>query len=150
MRSRLHPGDDRGSVLLLVLGLAAVAGLLVAVVVDASAAFLARRGLASIADGAAIAAASALDERALYTGDPAADLPLTEDGPDGVRAVVSRYQVQAASVQPGLVLTGGTPDGQVVVVTASRTVRLPFSGPLGVGDVTITATATARAPLTTG
>jgi len=51
--------DDEGTILLLVLGFTAVLMLMVAVVVNVSAVILAKRGLASTADGAAVSAAPA-------------------------------------------------------------------------------------------
>ncbi len=51
--------DERGQTTLLIVGLAVVLLMAVAVVVDASAAYLQRQGLSSVADGAALAAADA-------------------------------------------------------------------------------------------
>jgi len=56
---RDQPHDEQGQTTLLIVGLAVVLLMAVAVVVDASAAFLQRQGLDSIADGAALAAADA-------------------------------------------------------------------------------------------
>lgn len=49
--------DDAGQTSLLIVGFAVVLAMLVAVVVDASAAYLHRQGLANLADGAALAGA---------------------------------------------------------------------------------------------
>ena len=55
-------GDaERGSVLVLALGLVVICLIAVAVVVDASTVFLARRSLQSAADSAALAGAQAID-----------------------------------------------------------------------------------------
>jgi hypothetical protein len=51
--------DQRGSVTVLIIGLAVVLLMMVAVVTDASAAYLQRQGLDTIADGAALTAADA-------------------------------------------------------------------------------------------
>ncbi len=126
---RVPHGDD-GSVLVLVLGLFAVLLLLVGVVVDVSAVVLARRSLSSTADGAAVAAAQALDEAVFYTRGPGEGVPLS---PAGVAQQVASYAGAVADDQPGLVLTGAVDGGYTAVVTARRTVEVPFGGWLGVG-----------------
>jgi Flp pilus assembly protein TadG len=59
--------DERGSITPLIIGFALVVGLLVAVVVDASAAYLRRQGLNSLADAAALAATDGLQGDRVYT-----------------------------------------------------------------------------------
>jgi type II secretory pathway component PulM len=59
--------DERGQTALLISGLFLVAVLLVVVVVDASAAYLRRQQLDSLADGAALAAVDGLQGEAVYT-----------------------------------------------------------------------------------
>lgn len=60
--------DERGQTTLLIVGFAVVAIMMVAVVVDASAAYLRRSGLDSLADGAALAAADGVQGRQVYEG----------------------------------------------------------------------------------
>lgn len=60
--------DDAGQLTLLVIGYVAIAAVLVVVGIDVSAAFLARRALASVADSAALAGAQAVDRQAYYAG----------------------------------------------------------------------------------
>jgi hypothetical protein len=60
--------DERGQTTLLIIGFAIVAIMMVAVVVDASAAYLRRTGLDSLADGAALAAADGVQGRQVYEG----------------------------------------------------------------------------------
>lgn len=142
---RRRPRGDDGTILLLVLGFAAVLLLLVAVVVDVSAVILAQRGAASAADGAAVAAAQQLDEDVGYTRGLGTAIPLSLAQ---VQQVVGTYGARAAQGQSGLQLTAGVDASQTTAtVTATREVRLPFSGWLGVGSVTVTAIAHARAPL---
>jgi uncharacterized membrane protein len=127
--------SDEGTILLLTLGCVAIALMLVVVVVDASAVFLARRSLASEADGASVAAAQAVSKPQVYANGAGARLPLAE-----VQAAVAGYagadQSLQASVEHGA-------DGDTVVVTGHRGVSLPFVGFLGVGPVTVTATSRA-------
>lgn len=59
--------DERGSIAPLVIGFAFLVAVLVAVVVDASAAYLRRQGLNSVADAAALAATDGLQGDAVYT-----------------------------------------------------------------------------------
>ena len=144
--SRRPAGDD-GTILLLVLGFAAILLVLVAVVVDVSAVILAKRGAASAADGAAVAAAQQLDEAAVYANGLGEAIPLS---PDLVDQVVGTYGARAAQSQKGLQLVADLDAAQTTAtVTATRTVSLPFTGWLGVGSVTVTAVAHARAPLVT-
>lgn len=143
--TRARPHGDDGTILLLVLGFAALLLVLVAIVVDVSAVILAKRGAASAADGAAIAAAQQLDRNAVYANGLAEAIPLS---PDDVRQVVAVYGARAAEGQQGLQLVGGLDAAQTTAtVTATREVRLPFSGWLGIGSVTVTAVAHAKAPL---
>lgn len=59
---------ERGQTSLLIIGFAIVAAMMVAVVVDASAAYLRRQSLHSMADGAALAAADGIQGEQVYTG----------------------------------------------------------------------------------
>ena len=126
--------DEEGTILLLTLGCLMIALTLVVVVVDASAVFLARRTLASEADGASVAAAQAVSKPLIYAKGAGARLPLTE-----VQAAVAKYTSDPnlqASVEHEA-------DGDTVVVTGRRQVNLPFASVLGIGPVTVTATSRA-------
>lgn len=144
------PGDDldndgeRGSVLLLTVGLAVVALLVVAVVTDAAALFLHRRSLAAAADGAALAGAQGVDLAAVYAGRADGTLPLTSKA---VRSRVRAY-VSASAPDAARVLVART-DGTRVRVRLGETVRLPFRSWLPVGDtsVEVVAEAVAETPL---
>lgn len=134
-KNRRRPSNDEGTILLLTLGCVAVALMLVVVVVDASAVFLARRSLASEADGAAVAAAQSVSKAQIYANGAGTRLPLAD-----VQAAVARY----AAGDPGLdAAVEHGPDGDTVVVTAHRGVNLPLVGFLGAGRVTVTATSRA-------
>ena len=142
---RRRPEGDDGTILVLVLGFTALLLVLVAVVVDVSAVILAKRGASSAADGAAIAASQQLDQSAVYSNGLGSAIPLSADD---VRDVVAAYGERAAEAQHGLELSADLDATQTTAtVTARREVRLPFSGWLGIGSVTVTAVAHARAPL---
>lgn len=137
-----RPVGDDGTVLLLVVGLTAVLLSAVAVVVNVSAVILAKRSLASTADGAAVSAAQALDEQAFYAAGLEGGIPL-----DPVEAAdrVASYRADAARTQPGLRLVVDI-EGRTAVVRATRTVTPPL-GLLSTGPVTVEVVARARAPL---
>jgi Flp pilus assembly protein TadG len=142
---RRRPEGDDGTILVLVLGFTALLLVLVAVVVDVSAVILAKRGAASAADGAAIAASQQLDQSAVYDNGLGEAIPLSADD---VQQVVGVYAERAAEAQKGLELRATLDETQTTAtVTARRELRLPFSGWLGIGSVTVTAVAHARAPL---
>lgn len=139
-----RPQGDDGTVLVLVLGMAALLLVLVGVVVDVSVAVLAKRSAASAADGAAVSAAQALDQEAFYARGAGEGVPLS---PDLVAERVAAYEAAAAGGQPGLQLRGDVEGGVTAVVVAERLVDLPFSGLLGRGPVDVVAVARARSPL---
>jgi hypothetical protein len=143
---RADQRDDSGTILVLLLGFVAVLLLMVAVVVNVSSVILAKRGLVSAADGAALSAAQSLDLEALYSGG------LSEDGIplDGGLAAqrVAEYEQVSAPGQPGLRLVlARIDDGTTVVVQGVREVELPFGRMLGFRPVRVEAEARARAPV---
>jgi hypothetical protein len=73
---------ERGTVTVMTIGFLLLLGLLTVVVVDASDAFLERQRLHNLADGAALAAADALDEAGYY-----ADHSIRLDASDARRLV---------------------------------------------------------------
>jgi Flp pilus assembly protein TadG len=135
--------DERGSVLVLGLGLVVVTMLAVGMVVDASRLFLARRSLAGRADGAALRGAHDLDLVTLYTSGATAALPLSaarvrtdvadyvaaQAAANGLRGVrVATVDVAAGTVAVTLTMTErvplvgtvlGHPEGEQVIATAS-------------------------------
>lgn len=140
-----RPAGQHGTVLVLILGFAVLLVLMVGVVVDVSAVVLAKRGVASAADGAALSAAQALDVERLYREGPGTQLPLSLDE---ARGRVTAYARQAAEQQPGLTLAVRL-DGGTAVVTATRTLRLPFPVPGSTGSVRVEAVGRARAATST-
>jgi len=144
-RAAQDSSRDHGSVLVLTLGFVVVVMMLVMVVVDASKLFLSRQALASVADGAASAAAQEVDTAAVYLGRTGTTLPLS---PAGALAAAT------ASVRQGAAIAGlsdvsvidVTVTGPQVTVTIAGRVRLPLAGLVtgGSNDVTITVTASAE------
>lgn len=131
--------NEWGSVTPLIIGFAVVVALLVAVVVDASAAYLRRQGLNSAADSAALAATDGIQGEQVYANglgerakiDPAAARRYVADyfAGSGIRA---RF--------PGLDYSVET-TAETVVVQVRAATDLPLRVP-GVGsDVVVTGTA---------
>jgi len=114
--------------------------MLLVVVVDVSVVLLAQRGVASAADGAAVAAAQRIDRPTFYARGPGEQVPLD---PAEVRGAVDEY---AARVQPATALSGST-DGATVVVRGERQVPLPFGGFVGRATVTVRSVARATSPV---
>ena len=92
---------ERGTASVMIVGLAVVAIMLVGVVVDASAAYLRRCGLDSLADGAALAAADGVQGRQVYEGGLGERAQID---PDVARLYVEQYlrDTGAARRYPGL------------------------------------------------
>jgi hypothetical protein len=122
--------DERGTVTLLIIGLALVLVMMTAVVTDASAAYLQRQGLDTLADGAALTGADAG-----ASGDEAygegldADLHLDADI---ARAAVFSYlhRVGAFDRYPGLtVQVSVASSAQRVMVEVHAPIHLPLHVP---------------------
>lgn len=144
---------ERGQTSVLVVGLALVVAMLVAVVVDASAAYLQRQGLHSLADGAALAAADAVAAESVYTGG-------LDGGPGGGRgggpgkgvavdpgaasAAAAAYlrSVGAAAHYPGIRADVRT-TGDRVVVRLAAPLDLPLPPPGGTVAPVVVGTAAA-------
>ena len=128
--------SDDGSILVLSLGFIVICILALAVVVDASTVFLARRALQSQADAAALAGAQAIDVDAYYSGGADARIRLD---PAGIRRAVERHvrrdpgdgRLAAVSLR-----------NDIVLVAMTDRVRPPFSGwltPSGAYDLEVEA-----------
>ena len=135
---------DRGSVLVLTIGFVVVLMVLLAVVVDSSKLFLSRRALASVADGAATAAAQQVDPAAVYLGGAGATLPLS---PTGALAAATASVQQGASAAglSGVTLSSVTVTATQVDVTVTGLVQLPLSSLVTGSSGAVLITVTARA-----
>jgi hypothetical protein len=121
---------DEGSVTPLIIGFAVVVAMLVAVVVDASAAYLRRQGLNSAADAAALAATDGIQGEEVYTHGLGRRAQID---PQAARRYVEEY-VASSGIRrrfPGLAYSVQTTADTVVVKLVAPT-DLPLRVP-GVG-----------------
>ena len=138
-------GDDaeRGSMLPLVLVCWLVAALMVFGAIAASDAFLEQQQVQSVCDGAALAAANATDEAAVYAGGVGTTLPLTRASTQA--AVADQLADGGIALQSWSTET----DGVEVTVRCTRHVEIAFGWLfLGGQPLERTAVAGARAPTT--
>jgi uncharacterized membrane protein len=140
MTSRLgtRVAEERGSVLLLGIGMVVVCLLAVAVVTDVTSAFLQRRHLFSVADSAALAGAQAVDLDAYYASGASVGTRLSP----ALVVAAARSHLQGVGDIPDLKVDGITTDGVTVRVALSAPLRLPFFD--GVRDETVRVESTAR------
>lgn len=119
--------DERGQTTLLIIGFSIVAIMLVAVVVDASSAYLRRTGLDSVADGAALAAADGVQGRQVYEGGLGERAQID---PAVARSDVAEYlrDTGAAARYPGLTVHVEAGTDRVVVHVAAP-LELPITPP---------------------
>lgn len=121
--------DDRGQITVLLIGFAMVLLLAVVVVVDASAAFISRQGLDTLADGAALSGADqgATGREVYAEGVPQRDLELSA-GRAKEGAVVYLRRVGAYDRYPGLQVRVRV-DGTKVDVRLEARVEVPLTMP---------------------
>lgn len=143
-------GDD-GQIALLVLVYALIGLSLVAVVVDATAVHLARTQLLDAADAAALDAADAVDERAVYAAGLATAVPLTSASVrDQAATYLSTYAVPTHLDDVVLGDGTGSSDGASATVELRGRVRLPIAASVVAtwrGGILVTVTSTARTTL---
>jgi len=149
-----HPRES-GQIVPLVIGYAVILLVLVVVVVDTSTVFLQRRSLAALADGVAVAAASAVDPAAVAAGALDTHQALVLAG-DRAAAVASSYlsRAQATDRFTDLRLSDVSVGGDATTVTVRLDARvpLPFVGWVAAdhsAGVAVHAAASARSPLLT-
>jgi hypothetical protein len=137
--------DQRGTATLLIIGFAMVLLMMTAVVVDASAAYLQRQGLDTLADGASLTAADAgASGSEVYGAGLDADLHLD---PGLARAAVLDYlrRVGAFTRYPGLTAhVSVDPSTQRVTVAVHAPLHLPLHVPGSPGETTVGATSAAN------
>lgn len=124
---KLGRREERGTASVMIIGFFLVIALTVAVVVDASAAYLRRQGLANLADAAALAAADGVKAEQVYSGGLIE--PLAVDV-DAARRHAAAYLEQsgATTKYDGLSLDVGV-SGEAVTVRLSASMGLPIAPP---------------------
>lgn len=129
--------NDEGSVLVLGIGLSLVCVLVATVAINVATVWLARTSLDSVADGAALAGAQAIDSAAVYRDGLSG---ITRVSPSQARAKVRAYlaRPEVKSQVHGLKLRSISVSGNSVQVTVSCSPAMPF------GYLWDTATVTAR------
>ncbi len=125
--------DQRGQATVFIIGLAVVLLMAIAVVVDASAAFLQRQGLDTVADGAALAGADAGSRNldALY-GEGVDDAGRLDQAEAVARAAVADHlrRTGAHADYPGLTVeVRFDPGGDAVIVSLHAPLDLPLTLP---------------------
>jgi len=136
---------ESGQITVVLVGFFLVLGLLAAAVIDASAAYLRRQSLHSLADGAVLAAADGVQGEQVYTeglGELAQVDPVVAQ-----RSVGEYLQRTGALTQyPGLTWEVRS-SGDSVTVWLAAPLRLPLSPPGWDDVVTISADASAVVPV---
>lgn len=145
MRRRDDHRDEQGQATLMIVGFAFVLAMAVALVVDASAAYLQRQGLDTVADGAALRGADlGATGREVYTGGVPRDrLDVTAAA---VRGSVHDYLVSSGAYAkyPGLSFTVDVDRGTSTVhVHVEAPLDLPLTVPGSPGTATIGASGSA-------
>lgn len=142
--------DDSGQLILLALIYALIAAIMVMVVTDVSKLYLARRSLAATADGAALAAAQAIDRGAFYRDGARGDLRLD---PAAARRAIAAYAERNNLPARFADFTFDAPqvsdNGQTVSVRVHCRVVLPFTGVFTGGQRSINVNAQASAQTAT-
>lgn len=141
-----HRDAERGQVTVMIIGFFLVVGLLTAVVVDASAAYLRNQSLNSLADGAALAAVDGIEGEQVYRGDLD---DRAEIDPQLATQYVEQYldDIGAREDYPGLVCDVYLV-GQRAVVEVSAPLSLPFSPPGWDDSTVVTGEASVVVPVT--
>ncbi len=133
--------DERGSTLPFVVVCWTVAALMSFGAIAASDAFLEQQEVQAVCDGAALAAANAADESALYTQGVGTDLPLTR------QTAQAAIADQLADGGSQLDAWSAETDGVEVTVRCTRSVEIAFDWLfLGGRSLERTAVASARSP----
>ncbi|MBZ5737497.1 pilus assembly protein TadG-related protein [Nocardioides mangrovi] len=140
-----RPRGEDGQATLMIIGFVFVLAMAVAMVVDASAAYLQRQGLDTVADGAALRGADlGASGREVYTGGvPTGRLDVTADA---VRSAVHDYLAAsgAYAAYPGLTFEVAVhPATSSVEVRVSAPLDLPLTVPGSPGIASIGATGSA-------
>jgi uncharacterized membrane protein len=136
-------GDERGTATLLIIGFALVLAMTAGVVTDASAAYLQRQGLDTLADGAALTAADAAASGAETYGDGlGAELRL-DVATARAAALDYLHRVGAFARYPGLTADISVEATDRVIVVVHAPVSLPLRVPGSPARAVVGATSSA-------
>ena len=141
-RRELLRSDD-GTIIPLIMIFALIASLLLLVVIDSTVLFMNKRAIGTAADGAALAAAQAIDKTTLYGNGGIVnnqDLPLLS-----AKAAAAAYLTanRDDTIYPGLTVAVSALSGnRIQIVVTAPTVPLPFTGLALPNGVAISETAT--------
>lgn len=137
---------ERGSILMLILGFAAIAVMAIGVLASATGLYLAERRLVSIADAAALDASESYDLGSASVSGGAVSARLE---PGDVAASAAGYveRLGRDRFDSLELVSATTPDGRSVAVTVRAMWRPPLVGELLPSAVELTATSEARAAL---
>jgi uncharacterized membrane protein len=134
---RRATGDEQGQAAVLLIGVLALAVAFVGVAVDGARLFTARRDLSSVADSAALAGASAIDEK-VYRASMGRDIRIDEQGArEAALSVVAGAGLPAGAEVDVIV------DGNGVDVRLTRPVATTFLRVVGLAEERIGAHARA-------
>lgn len=122
--------NDRGSVLMLVIGLIPIVIAMLAVGVDTAVLFTHRRSLAADADAAALAAAQSADLQRFYSSDSFTELPI--DCTAARRTAQRQLDMSAYGRTQGMMLKSFDCNERTVSLSVSAPTTLPFSHYLGI------------------
>ncbi len=143
-------GREEGSITPLIIGLFAIALVVITTGVAVSSVQIERMRLFDAADGAALRAANALDVSAYHAGVadavPVTDTSVAQAAAGYLDDIGLPQGVQAWALGPGT----GSPDGQTAVVVLTGTLSVPLVGRVidaAGGSVSVTVTSRARADL---
>jgi hypothetical protein len=137
--------DEFGQTTLLIIGFFVIAVMLIAVVVDASAAFQRRQSMDAVADGAALAAADGVAGEQVYNGGLG---DLAQIDPAVASATVQQYLADSGAYAhfPGLGYQI-TAEATSVTVVITSTLDLPIPVPGVDGTAQVVGTASAIVPI---
>ena len=146
-----HEPSERGQISLLILGFTLIALMLIVGAVDVTAVQLARTRLLDAADGAALDASGALDNRSAYQAGLKSAISISDES---VRRSATGYLLsdpRPHGISSWVLAEGtGSPDGQTAVVRLRGTADIPIAASVleafG-GSVTITVESRAQSML---
>ncbi len=126
-QAQTHPDGERGRILVLTIGCAALAAALIAVSASASAVYLDRKELLALADATAAHAAATIDEDSYSSGQ----IAVTDSSVQRAASEFLASAPESLTNAPGLAIASPTgavngTDAQVTLVALSRPSFLPW------------------------